>query len=57
MLLKYIRLYSRLVVQSSFLAKCLEERVRDRVRARVKAREWTCFFFFFALFLSYMHGV
>jgi len=47
MLLKYIRLYSRLVIQSSFLAKCLGERIRDRdrVRVRVRAWEWTCFFF------------
>ena len=39
MALKHIRLYSRLVVQSSFLAKWLGERVR--------AREWT---FFLAVF-------
>ena len=39
MTLKHIRLYNRLVVQSSFLAKWLGERVR--------ARGWT---FFFAVF-------
>ena len=32
--LMYIRLYRRLIVQSSFLAKWLGERFRVRVRAR-----------------------
>ena len=57
MVLKYIRLYSGMVIQSRFLAKWLGERVRVRVRVRVKfrarAREWTRFLFFFFLFLSF----
>ena len=54
MALKYIRLYIRLVVRSSFLAKWLGEKVR------VRAKEWlgerAPSIFFLLSFLVFLHA-